>query len=156
LKIENLKFKTPMKTLLTVVTLAASLALASAQGLVNDVYALTNLPTIMAPSVISNITTTPIRIRQNQGVSFATALAVSNSGTALLTFYFNLSQDGTNYTTTNPLQFNVPCTGTTGVRAFTNFTDALLNNAAAIRLSIISNANANSLYLTNVVAGRGR
>jgi len=140
--------------LLTLITLGLA-AGASAQNLICDPYFLTNLPAVVNPFAVSNVTTTPITVRNNYGLSVSpTWTAGSNCTAAGLVLNFAVSVDGTNYTTTRPFVMVSLCNGLSGVIDYTNF--PALSSFAKLRLVSITNATAGTNYLTNICVGRGR
>jgi len=108
-------------------------------------------PMVVGASSTSNITTTAVTVRQGSGIAILPLFAGTNAGTAVLTLHFEVSADGTNFTTTTPLKALAAQNGTTGVLSYTNFPPDLLNNVRAIRLAKVQNAHTAQLFLTNVV-----
>jgi hypothetical protein len=102
-------------------------------------------------SVTSNINTSAISVRQAKGLAFLPLLAGTNASTAAVTFVFDVSVDGTNFTTSSPLAFAVAMNGTTAVRGYTNFSSTLLDNVSHLRLRSIQNAHTASVFVTNAV-----
>jgi hypothetical protein len=152
------KYSTKYSVLAAVATVAL-LALAPpapAQNLLADPYTLTNLPSVITPGGVSNITSTPITVRQGNGLAFYTYIGTAtNSGYIWLGF--DTTPDGTNYTTTQPLWMAVPCFTTSGgSRHVTNFAANLLTSAYKIQLSRITNATGTNCYLTNIICSRAR
>ena len=84
-------------------------------------------------------------MRGSEGIGFVAKTKLSGTGTAGVTFSFNVSADGETWTTTTP--FASPATaanGTNSVVSFFNFspTDSTeLRNIRYIRLGTVQNAN---------------
>jgi hypothetical protein len=94
----------------------------------------------------------------NTGLSIAPLFNGSQStNTGLLALFWDTSQDGTNFTTTQPLITWHTANGTTTVRDWTNIPPTVLNNVRKIKLSKITNSLANSgpgsITVTNVLVG---
>lgn len=122
---------------------------AQAQIPTHTVGTFTNVPTVITTAGVSNVNSQVLLV-QDRGIAILPHFAGTNAGTANLRFTFELSADGTNWTTTTPLSFNVPMNGSTGVRFYTNFTSSQLGNVKWLRLAQITNAHTESLFVTNV------
>lgn len=96
--------------------------------------------------------TKPITVRQGKGIAFLPLVVGTNTATANAVFKFNVTADGTNYTTTFPIQGTVALNGTTPARGYILIPNTSLDNVRAIRLDSITNAHTASIIITNVVA----
>lgn len=94
----------------------------------------------------------PVYVRQGKGISFLPYCAGTNSATANTWYFFDVTADGTNWSTTMPLQGSVALNGTTGSRGYILFDYSELDNVRAIRLAQITNAHTATIWVTNVVA----
>lgn len=132
-------------------------AMASAAGYEPNFHAAVDIPsapTVIAASSTSNIVTSPITVRQGSGQAFFATINHTNASTATATFHFDVSYDGSTFTTTQPLKFAVVGNGTTAVVGYTNFPPSVLDNVRQIKLSAIQNAHTAALFVTNVVQSR--
>lgn len=109
----------------------------------------TNVPTIIATAGVSNVNAL-VQLRQGRGISILPSFAGTNSGAANLRLEFDVSADGTNFTTTSPFVLTFAMNGTTGVIPWTNIPPSLLDNVAYLRLTKMTNAHTASLFITNV------
>jgi hypothetical protein len=101
-------------------------------------------------SSTSNINAGVAFVRKDRGLALLPSFAGNNAGSAALTFTFDVSADGTNYSTTPGITVAFAMNGTTGVRGYTNFPPTQLNNVRTIRLRSIQNAHTASLFITNL------
>jgi hypothetical protein len=91
-----------------------------------------------------------VSIPPGQGVGFFTTLGTTNLGTAHnVTFIFETTVDGTNFTTGTNFSYALALNGMTRVAGFTNINATTLNNARGIRIRQIFNDNTNVTYITN-------
>lgn len=118
-------------------------------GVVPMVGTFANVPAIITTGATSNVLD-DITVYKGRGLSILPHFAGTNAGTANVTFRFEVSADGTNFTTTGPLQLIVAMNGATGVRGWTNWSAATLDNIRAVRLASIANAHTASIFPTNV------
>jgi len=156
----------PMKTktfslieLLTVIAIVAVLGIlttprACAQVDAFTVTSLTTSTNAVAASTTAAVTTPAIEVRGDQGVGFVTKFNVDGPSTGNVTFHYNVSADGTNWTTTKPLNSGaIAANGTNSVTAYYNFgpTDsAELRNIRYIKLSEVQNAATNAVSLQSL------
>jgi hypothetical protein len=109
------------------------------------------MPNGIVGSTASNLTSTAILVRQNRGIAIFPSVTPCVAGSANVTFKFNVSYDGTNYTTHNPLTILVGTASTNSsgvVLAYTNFPIACLDNARYLKLTAVQNGFASDV--TNV------
>ena len=107
---------------------------------------LTNAQTV---TVNSN----PIYVRKNQGVAITPLQVSGDAANGAVTYTFDVSIDGTNYTTLTPFTYAPAHNGTTLVVGYTNWSSTILNNVRFMKLRSIANAHTNSIYVTNVYYG---
>jgi hypothetical protein len=112
---------------------------------------------LSATTVPANATTTvtsdAMRVRGNQGIAILPTFNLAGSGTNQVTFKFDVSHDGSTWTTVSPFTYAVSANGTNTVRGFANFgpaTSASLNNIRYLRLSSIQVDNASTNSVTNI------
>ena len=104
-----------------------------------------NVPSTMTASSTSNVNSGVILVRQHRGIAIVPAFTGSGASTLNVTFKWDVSADGTNYTTTQPLSLVVPANGTNAVIAYTNVPATYLNNVRYLRVSSVANGATNSL-----------
>jgi hypothetical protein len=92
-----------------------------------------------------------ITVRQGKGLAVLPTFWGTGASSANVTFTFNVSADGTNYTTTGPLTAVIALNGTTPVTGYTLFDPTELNNVKYLKLSTIANAGAVGCVISNVV-----
>ena len=136
------------KSLLLTAALALGLT-ASAQVAPTVIGTFTNVPTTMPATTASNVNSV-VEIPTSGGLSLAPLIGATNAATANMGFYFQLTADGTNYSTTFPLNMQVALNGTTGVRGWTNVPQSLLVGARKIRLAYVTNGHSAPAFITNV------
>lgn len=107
------------------------------------------------PGAVTNATTVStnsgaIRVWKNQGVAILPAFTGLGASTANVTFTFNVSADGTNYTTTGPLTYVVALNGSTAVLGYKLFLPTDVNNVQYLRLSSIQNAATNGMTIQGI------
>jgi hypothetical protein len=98
-------------------------------------------PTINSPAVA---------LYRGRGLAIMPTFIGTNAGTANVILAFNVSADGTNWSTTTPFSYTLPMNGTTAVIGYTNFPSTLLDNVAYLRLAYISNAHTANITVSNV------
>jgi hypothetical protein len=83
-----------------------------------------------------------VSIRQNRGSSWLLKVHGTNSvTTGNLTIGFDVTADGTNWTSAQPLQWTVALNGTNRVTYWTNFSIASLSNVRYVFPTLATNAN---------------
>ena len=93
-----------------------------------------------------------ITLYRDRGLSLFSTAVGTNASTALVTIRMDVSYNGSNWTTTAPLQWSYPLNGTTPVTAWTNFPPSVLDNVKKARIASVSNAHSASIHFTNVVS----
>jgi hypothetical protein len=97
----------------------------------------------------------PITVHQDKGMAILPYFAAASAGEAAnVTFNFDVTYDGTNWTTTKPITVAVAHNGTAAVRGHLLLDPTELNHVRQIRLSTVANAFTNTVYVTNVVWSR--
>ena len=114
---------------------------------------LTNGAITLTTGQISNTAaiSKPITVRQGKGLAILPMLAGSGASTSPTWFFFDVTADGTNWTTTQPLSFSVNANGTTLQRGYNLFAYTALDNVRQIRLAQATNATAVTIGVTNIV-----
>jgi hypothetical protein len=136
--------------LLTVIVIVAVLGIlttprACAQVDAFTVTALTPSTNSVATNSIAAVTTPAIPVRGSEGVGFVAKFKLGAADTNNVVFKYDVSADGTNWTTTQPFSSgNIPANGTNSVVQFFTFTPTTtppLRNVNYIRLGTVQNAN---------------
>ena len=120
--------------------LAAGLMCAEAQVLPTTTGALSQLPVAVTNATTLATNSTAITVRQGKGLAVFPKFHGTGASTSDVTFHFDVSIDGTNYTTTRPLTAVVPLNGTNLVTGFKLFAPSALDHVRTIRISAIQNA----------------
>jgi hypothetical protein len=110
----------------------------------------TVLPATTAQSL--GFSTNEITLYRDRGLSLFSTAVATNASTALVTIRMDVSYNGSNWTTTTPLQWSYPLSGTSPVTAWTNFPPSVLDNVKKARVSSVSNAHSASIHFTNVIS----
>lgn len=119
-------------------------------GAPSSFFAMTNLSSLIASNATTTINTGQFPLR-GTGVALLPSFAGSNSGTANITFNFQVSADGTNWSTISPFSIVAPMNGTAGVIVYTNWGAPALNNVRWMRLGSWQNAHTANCFLTNIL-----
>ena len=123
----------------------ASVTPASAQDGPFTVDTLTLSGTTVSAAATGTITSPALPVRGSEGLGFVGTFKLSGTGTSNVTFKFDVSTDGENWTTNQPFSSGaIAANGTTSVRAYWNFspTDSTeLRNIQYIRLATVQNEN---------------
>lgn len=110
----------------------------------------TNVTLTITNAQTLTLNTPALYIRKNQGLAIMPWIVSGDAANGAVTFTFDVSIDGTNYTTSTPFTYAPTLNGTTSVKGFTNWSSEILNNARYIRLRSIANAHTNTIYCTNL------
>jgi hypothetical protein len=154
-----MRSKSTRLSLLTCIAVIGSLAVlttprACAQVDAFTVTSLTTSTNAVAASTTSTVTTDPVEVRGDQGVGFVAKFVLDGPSTGNVTLHYNVSADGTNWTTTKPFNSGaIAANGTNSVTAYYNFgpTDSSeLRNIRYIKLAEVQNAATNAVSLQNV------
>ncbi len=134
-----------------VLGLASVLALpAMAQVTANRVTTCV-IPAVVAANTTSNVTSTAVAVPQGKGLSFIPTFAATGSSVSNAVFSFQVSADGTTYTTTTPLTLTVVQNGTTTVTGWQLWDPTELNHVAWIKLVSVQTTHGTQA-LTNMSA----
>lgn len=107
------------------------------------VASLTPSTNTIGTNAVATITTPAVAVRGEHGVGFVVKFKLGAAATNALTFHFNVSKDGTNWTTSRPFSASVGADGTNSVTHFFAFTPTgspPLANVQWIRLAAVGNA----------------
>lgn len=120
---------------------------------------LTLSDTSIATSATETVTSQAFTINPDSGFAVIATFVGSTTGTSNVTFNFQVSTDGTTWSTNTPFTFAVAATGATTVRAFYNFPPGVAgtgaSNIAYVRLASVANANSGAtITLNSVVISR--
>ncbi len=138
-----------MKSLFTLIILTLFAALASppahAQENPFKVTALTPSTNSVSTNSTATVTTPAIQVRGSEGIGFVAKFKLGAADTNNVVFKYDVSADGTTWTTTQPYSSgNIPANGTNSVVQFFTFTPTTsppLRNVKYIRLGTVQNAN---------------
>ena len=118
---------------------AASGAVATNTTAITINYGNTNYDRTASGTVI-------IPVYRGRGMSFFGSIQDAPSTNAIVTFGLDLSYDGTNWTTTQPIRFTGTCNGSTATVFYTNILADQFDNAMFARLATITgNTGANNI-----------
>jgi hypothetical protein len=112
---------------------------------------LTNGVTQVTNGQTLSVNTKPFALRQGKGLAVLPYQVGTNTSTADEVYRFEVTADGTNYTTTGPLRATNALNSTTAVRGYTLFPTAALDSIRAVKLVSIQNYHTNTITVTNVV-----
>lgn len=112
---------------------------------------ITNLPTQVLGAMTTNLNTGIIEVRKGRGLAVSPYFACTNASGSNVVLNFQVSIDGTNYTTLSGLSYTLPNSGTTAVRGFTNFPATVLDNVRFVRVGTIQNVHLSTLFVSNVM-----
>lgn len=128
----------------------AILPLAQAQVAPNNTGTLTSVTTGLATNDVVTVTSSAVDVPQGRALAFIPEFKLANSGTGNVVWTFQVSIDGTDWTTSSGLSHTVAANGTTTVRSYYLLDPTELAAVRKVRLSQISNA-ANAVVLTNIL-----
>lgn len=83
-----------------------------------------------------------VQLRSNQGIAILPTLAMTAANISNVVFTFNVSADGTNYSTSAPLTYTMTMNGTNILTGYKLFPPTELNNVRYLKLSTIANGAA--------------
>ena len=106
---------------------------------------------LIAGSGSATVTSSNITVYRGRGLAFFPNFAGTNAGTDTLTVGCDVTYDGTNWTTTQPISPTFTMNGATGVIGYSNVPASQLDNVLKLRVTKVSNSHASSLFLTNLV-----
>lgn len=143
-----------LSLILTFCTMAFFVSLAppacAQVGVVPRTTALTNLPTLVAASFASNVNSGVFPLYKGRGFAATVRTACTNAATGTNAITFDLSWDGTNWTTTGPLLLAGTHNGTTAVLNFTNFPPTVVDNIRYGRVAQVRNGHTSPMFLSNI------
>ena len=93
-----------------------------------------------------------IPVYRGRGVAFFGSIQDGVSTNAVVTFGLDLSYDGTNWTTTQPVRFTGTCAGATATVFYTNVVADVFDNAPFARLTSITGNTAGNNVTNNWLA----
>jgi hypothetical protein len=105
---------------------------------------------LIAGSGTATVTSSNVIAFRGRGIALWPSFAFTNAGTDAVTLGLDVSPDGTNWSTAQPIQRAFVGNGTTGVLGYTNVLSDVLDNVKFLRLTTIANAHASSAVVTNV------
>lgn len=151
-----------MKKILSLVAIAAlALSSLSAQaqfsGTLPATVTLTNIPTSIAAGTASNVFS-QFQIG-DKGFTVMPLFSAGGATTANFAFYGDVSIDGVNWTTngtTYAFSGTVAANGTGKVQAAVLIPPTTINNVKWARITVVSNATAQTLFTTNIVVSTWR
>lgn len=145
------------KTFLTGLGLAALVAMAMAvltpsvaQVSPTTTGTLTSVTTGVASNDVVTVTSSSVNVPQGRALAFVPEFKLASAGTGNVIFTFQVSIDGTDWTTSAGLTHTVAANGTTTVRSLYLLDPTELNAVRYVRLAGINNA-ANAVTLTNIL-----
>jgi hypothetical protein len=114
---------------------------------------LTNLPVNLETHALSNLTSQPITIRPGYSLGVQFNVGATNTATNGVVARVNLSVDGTNWTSSTSFWLQVP-SADVGGRWFTNIPPSAFEAARFFRITSVSNAHGDTLWVTNIIISR--
>lgn len=111
----------------------------------------TNLPSLIPAGATVTLTNDGVNVRPGIGIGIMAEFVATNANTSNVTFGFEASLDGTNWSTITPWSFTFPCNGTTAVKVFTNIPPAQLNNARKFKPSKVQSYGADGITLSRIL-----
>lgn len=143
--------------LLAVMGLGPMVPSAEAQVTPTQFGTFTNLPTVMSNAnasggaVTTSNVTSIITVPQRKALNLWALFNTSGAGTSNMVWQFQVSPDGTNYTTTTPHQLVAYANGTTSVFHWTNIPASALEGVLTLKCSAMVNHSTNrNVYPTNL------
>jgi hypothetical protein len=112
---------------------------------------MTNGTAMLTNAQTLTVAAKPFTLRQGCGLSVLPYFTGTNTSTADTVFRFEVTADGTSYTTTGPLRVTNSLNSATGVRGVRFLSRNDLDNIRAVKLVSIQNYHTNSIYVTNCV-----
>ncbi len=97
------------------------------------------------------VTTKPFTLRQGKGIAVMPTLVATNTTSANVALRFEVTADGTNWSTTGALWLTNALSSTTPVRGYHVVPPDTLDNVRQIKLVKVINGHTNSINVTNVV-----
>ncbi len=126
------------------------LTTSQAQIVPNNTGTLTSVTTGVATNDVVTVTSSAVDVPQGRALAFIPEFKMGGAATGNTVWTFQVSIDGTDWTTSSGLSHTVAANGTTTVRSYYLLDPTELAAVRKVRLSQISNA-ANAAVLTNIV-----
>jgi hypothetical protein len=103
-------------------------------------------------TTVTSTSGTALTIRPGQALALSPYFAGTQGGTSNVVFGFNVSVDGTNYTTTPPgnFLFTNSANGTTGVIGLHQIPASNLFGIQKIRFDSLATTQTNGIFVTNI------
>lgn len=79
-------------------------------------------------------------IRQNTGESIFASVTTTNAAATSATLYFDVTADGTNYTTFHPFALTIPTPGVGTFIGWSNYSTLVMNNVRNVKFTAATNA----------------
>ena len=95
------------------------------------------------------IQVTPSKL-EKAGILLMPSLSCTNAGTSNVVFSFDVSPDGTTWSTTKPVTATVACNGTNAVVGAVNIAASALPNVQYLRLTSIETTQTNTVTISSV------
>jgi len=110
-----------------------------------------DVPSVASATTITLTNPASVFVRKDRGMAIIPTFVAANAGTSNVVFTFEVSADGTNFTTTGPVSVTAVANGTNTVRHYSLIPPTTLNNVRYIRLHSIQNAQTNAITLSGVL-----
>lgn len=134
------------------VVLGLTAPTARAQVTPRNITTLTLTATTAAANATTVITSQAIEIKPGAGFAVIPSFKLAGAGTDNITFNFQVSADGTTWTTTTPFTYTEAANGTTSVVGYKNFGPASgADNVLYVRLASVTNASATQACTINSI-----
>ncbi|MBF8281273.1 MAG: hypothetical protein HW378_188 [Anaerolineales bacterium] len=138
-------------SLLVLSLLALTAGLAQAQNLITQSLISGNLTVTNGQTLTVNGPALPLR--SGRGVGFVPAFSTTEADTSTITWKFDVSLDGSNWSTTQPLSGTSTLNGTNVVRAYLLFKPIDVDGVKELRLARVINGGTNTVTVTAATAG---
>lgn len=141
-----------MRILFLALLLAGFTAFAGAPAFqTNTVNLASGLLTLSNTNVVSTAST-PFAVPQGAPFILQPAFSAAGVGNSNVVFSFNVSGDGTHYSTTLPFSVTIAANGTTNVVGYTNVPASVLSGVQWIRCDQIQTTQTNLVTITAIYA----
>lgn len=128
---------------------------ACAQTAPTQTIVLTTSTNAVAANATATVTSQAFRPNSLTGFTIMPNFNLSGTGTSNVTFNFQVSPDGTNWSTVTPFSYAIAATGTTPAVGYCNFpiqtSGSGSGNVAYVRLATVTNANTPSTLTINSI-----
>ncbi len=109
-----------------------------------------NVPALVTTDATSNVVSSAVTLFPGRGLAVMPHFAGTNTATTNVIFDFEVTYDGTNWSTVTAVTLTNALNGTTAVRGYHAIPPDTLDNVKAIRLQSIENRHSASVFITNV------